>query len=612
MSEQGIDALGGPKTPEHVPAEWRSLGIIFAFATFYVWWNWGIWADPLIDFGRELYVPWRMAEGEVLGRDLAWFNGPLSQHINALLFAICGESLRNLIALNLAVTGLAFVLLYRTLRYLAGPRSACLGTLSFVTLCAFSQHEGIANFNWLCPYSHEITHGVLLGLVTVHALCAWLTRGQLSRVLVAGLACGLCFLTKPETFLAAIAASGAAFAVGLRTRRSTLWNASSFLAAAAIPVALAWLWLRSISDSENATSLVIGAWKHVGNPELSKLLFYKSSLGLDAPGPRLAILGIACVGWLAIVLAAWAIGRLATKRPQWRAGLAVASAALILILVGAVLGSVPERHFVFDAMFTPLPLAIGLALLLCGKGVFVDGDTKIAARVPILVFGLLLLAKLGIFSRVHHYGFALGMPALAICTALGTEALPRYLVRRGAAIEVTRAILFAVFCSAAILGFRVNNVYRSQKVEFVGDGADRMRAVEGSWRINLILDPLRTSLKEDQTVLVLPEGVTLNYFLRRRTPTRVLNFMPPELIMFGEEEIVRELEANPPDYVIFYTRLTIEYGYPLFGTHYAESIVRWLRANYEVLEKATLGPDPLSLDRVDDRLIGWRVWRRKR
>ena len=39
--------------------------------------GWDRGPDPLVDFGRELYVSWRLTEGDVLHRDIAWFNGPL-------------------------------------------------------------------------------------------------------------------------------------------------------------------------------------------------------------------------------------------------------------------------------------------------------------------------------------------------------------------------------------------------------------------------------------------------------------------------------------------------------------------------------------------------------
>ena len=42
--------------------------------------TWGTWNDVLIDFGRELYVPWRLTEGDVPFRDVVHFNGPISPY----------------------------------------------------------------------------------------------------------------------------------------------------------------------------------------------------------------------------------------------------------------------------------------------------------------------------------------------------------------------------------------------------------------------------------------------------------------------------------------------------------------------------------------------------
>ena len=64
-------------------------------------WSWGTWPNAYVDFGRELYVPWRLTEGEVLYRDIAWFNGPLSPSWNALLFGVFGTGLRVLVLANL-------------------------------------------------------------------------------------------------------------------------------------------------------------------------------------------------------------------------------------------------------------------------------------------------------------------------------------------------------------------------------------------------------------------------------------------------------------------------------------------------------------------------------
>lgn len=45
------------------------LVIIFS-ASIMLWISWAKWADVIVDFGRELYVPWVLNEGKELYKDL--------------------------------------------------------------------------------------------------------------------------------------------------------------------------------------------------------------------------------------------------------------------------------------------------------------------------------------------------------------------------------------------------------------------------------------------------------------------------------------------------------------------------------------------------------------
>ena len=51
-----------------------------------------MWGDPVVDFGREVYVAWRVSEGADLYRDVAHFNGPLASYANAAWFDVMGCS----------------------------------------------------------------------------------------------------------------------------------------------------------------------------------------------------------------------------------------------------------------------------------------------------------------------------------------------------------------------------------------------------------------------------------------------------------------------------------------------------------------------------------------
>ena len=85
------------------------------------------------------------------------------------------------------------------------------------------------------------------------------------------------------------------------------------------------------------------------------------------------------------------------------------------------------------------------------------------------------------------------------------------------------------------------------------------------------------------TLAVMPEGITLNYLTQTRTTLTVHTFTPVETAYPEvEQEIVRELQAHPPDRVAIVDRDVREYGYRGFGIDYDQRVVALLRARYAV------------------------------
>jgi hypothetical protein len=65
---------------------WAGPAIVLLANLVMLLWFWGRAPDPVIDFGREIYIPWRITEGQHLYRDFTYFNGPFSPYFNALIF----------------------------------------------------------------------------------------------------------------------------------------------------------------------------------------------------------------------------------------------------------------------------------------------------------------------------------------------------------------------------------------------------------------------------------------------------------------------------------------------------------------------------------------------
>ena len=72
----------------------------------------------------------------------------------------------------------------------------------------------------------------------------------------------------------------------------------------------------------------------------------------------------------------------------------------------------------------------------------------------------------------------------------------------------------------------------------------------------------------------------INYLARRVNPTPYVSFLPPELIMFGEERMLAALEAHPPDFIVLAPSNLTPFGYRGFGQDTAQKLWGWIVRNY--------------------------------
>jgi hypothetical protein len=136
----------------------------FAFGLAVSWQRWG---NPLVDCGREMNQPLRLAGGEMLYSEVRHIYGPLSPYFNASLYHLFGASLNVLYADGIITALLILALVYWLARQLMNPLAAVATTLSVMWLCAFKQAG-----NYILPYSYSALHGSALGLATLALLVA--------------------------------------------------------------------------------------------------------------------------------------------------------------------------------------------------------------------------------------------------------------------------------------------------------------------------------------------------------------------------------------------------------------------------------------------------------
>lgn len=576
-----------------------------------IWWTWMTWPDVLVDFGREIYIPWRLAEGETLYTDLAYYLGPLSPYINSVWFRLFGETLLVLVIGNLLVWTAILVMVYRLLRDVADRFAATVACLVFILLFSFSQYVPISNYNFVCPYSHETTHGLALALAALLCWSNFAKTGHLRHVIAGGFLWGVSFLTRVEPFVA----TGAAIAVGLTAQVVLVKHTTRRLAtiilvlvvSAVVPVLLSIAALSAGMPVGEAVRGTFGSLLSVLSSNAMSQKFYLDGLGMTNPGERLV--SIACwsagyFGFFVVAVGASLLIRKGSTVVRWT----------VAILVSLILGTLvwhfvsPGRNpILLPAVFRPLPVLIAvfgvaatIQLLRMRKGSASCGC--ILFVLPLITFAALMLGKMLLNPRIFHYGFTLAMPATLLVVVALVDWMPRLLDQRrafGGGFQLTAVTVIGVVVVAHLC--IVSNSMNAKKKE-VGSGGNVFRA---DWRgefVGSALALIEEKIKPDETLAVLPEGVILNFLSGRKNPVPYTTYGSVEVMIFGEDKILASFESDPPDFIFLVHQDGSEFGPRFFGRDYARKIGTWITADYHSLEPL-IGAPPLQDNRFGILLL---------
>jgi hypothetical protein len=127
----------------------------------------------------------------------------------------------------------------------------------------------------------------------------------------------------------------------------------------------------------------------------------------------------------------------------------------------------------------------------------------------------------------------------------------------------------------------------------ISEGRDRFLTFSNPGLIvNEALGQISKLMSANDTLVVMPDGVMLNYLSRKRNPSRYFEFTPNFVEATGEEKIINEFSLNPPSFIILSKKDTSEHGAKYFGANYAHNIYSWIINNYDKV--STLGDPTLT------------------
>ena len=322
-------------------------------------------------------------------------------------------------------------------------------------------------------------------------------------------------------------------------RRSGTWLKSLaelivLMFGAAIPIGGFYLFLTDQAGSQIAAQGIAGSWHWIFNSDVTKLPFYQNGAGTDQLGWNiLLILRSVVAAALAMTIVVLFSRRLTART----AAISVACMIAIVLLTGQFLPIFLTGRLV---AITTVSVAAVFLFKFIRKNEFTQRDVHLLAW---SILASLLLLKIFFNANLFYYGFALAMPAMLLVVPILVHWVPN-LICTGDGRAKCQFVLVAIILieTTAVASLSFDLMFEKNHALPVGkhDSLVTQAAYRGPI-LEAAIDFMQANCDADSTILTLPEGVMLNYWLRRENPSPYINFMPPELAMFGEQSDGRDL-----------------------------------------------------------------------
>ena len=485
------------------------------------------WLDPIIDTGRDLYIPEQIAHGARLYRDIRYQYPPLAPYLLALLTSVLGHSLAAYMVIGLLQSAAIAIALWIAGRRAAGRLGGFVAALFFIAMSFCGATTWGANFFF--PYSY----GATIGMAFIAASLALFLCDRTSLALVPLFLASWC---KVEY---AIAAGVIIVALAI-VRRLSIRQIAAFAIAEAAAIAFAVAYFPHIRDNVFAESLTKGE---------SARQFFRTVSGVAdwqdfLTATLIAIVAIAAIVWL-----------LRSVR------LAIAVPAVIVI--SFFLPSQP--HAFFRAFGLLQYVALGLGLW-----------RRNVTLVTLAAFSIATTLRVPLSVSPVWYGFALIVPTYALIAYV----LFDYLQLGARAIWLLPLVAF--LCGSDLIEQHERFAQKMFPIEssrgrLYDVNADRAQALNGLLRV-----------VHGGTLAVFPEGLTVNYLTESRTTLTYHTFTPVETASAAvEDAIILEIVKSPPERVAILSRDVREYGYRGFGIDYDRHLLAYLGQDYRLVARWT-------------------------
>lgn len=516
----------------------KYLIILFILTVTAVCFFCGHYSEILLDFGREVYYPERILDGQVLYRDLFNIYGPFSYLWNALLYKIFGSSLTTLyvsggICSILTVCGVYLI----ARKFLTEFLSFAIGIFTIASgVCAVNL------FSYTFPYSWGMLYGLVAFLYSFLFLIKYVKEGGDSRFLyLSAFLGGLSAANKYDfiPYLALVifaAAKGKDWKVILKTLGAMIF----------VPIfCMAVLFVQGmrIADFINYLAIV----KKMSVTETLRYFYLTQGVYFNKNAIGVWVISLVKTG-LTLGGVIWGASLFEKKK--------ILSETLVALSICLGFSFMSPASFSFFVILTA-----GLMMFRLKN-----------YSLTILAGGAVLLSLKSFWGLSYmNYGNYYLPVVLVAFFALLFSFVPE---------KFQKITSFYVFVIAfAVLYGNVQTLKNLDcKISTPKGTIYTQQTVAES--VNTLLGYVDKKFDKNADFVIFPEGLIVNFLADRKSEDFYNSLLPLYVETFGEENIVDYFRQNKPDYIILNNKNMKDYYFEYICQDYALGFCGFVQENY--------------------------------
>ena len=532
----------------------------------------------IIDVGREAYLPWQMLKGQVLYKDIFNVYGPLGYQINAIAYAIFGVKLSTLYLMGFLNS---LVILFTTFfigkLFVDKKTAMCISGLTLF-VCVFSDNI----FNFVFPYSYSAVYALSGFLLSLLAMLFYLRDKKNLYLTLSFFFAGFAFANKIEylPYFCFIFVCLPFFVK--KDWKRYLYSFGAFMLIPVISFGILFIQGVGINDFAATVDFI---QKLMLVPAVQNF-YHKSGIYFNLHTIK------ACMALF------WAILK------------AVVPLVLVIYFANIYLYK-KEKPFLLRLLCGFLVLFIASMLVITKFSTFNNHHNGFFGWCGCVVFVILL--AWGVYSLVNFkkseflgteskmYLFLLCTTVLASLKGLFTIMTNCYGTFKLAVLFIPLVVFLAKYFpqmlkfldkkafvnTVCILCFAVMAKYFMLYVFDISSfGRIEIKQPNGKMYVNkdygnqnLLIKFIRDNVAQNEKMLVIPEGVMINFLAQRDSDNIYYYLNPVNVEIFGKENIIKRLNQTQPDYILYNTNM-----YPEYSTggifYYFPEIFDFINKNY--------------------------------